>query len=108
TLMAEVAAIMNAKLLVPVSNDPEDPFILTASMPLTQKAGVPPPPGDFTDRDLLTKQWRQVQALSNMFWSRWRQVYLSTLHNLKKWKKRKKVPPKSARRRRLPCHRQPS
>ena len=106
--MAEVAAIMNAKLLVPVSNYPEDPFILTASMLLTQKAGVPPPPEDFTDRDLLTKQWRQVQALSNMFWSRWRQVYLSTLHNRKKWKKRKKVPPKSTRRRRRPSQRQPS
>ncbi|KAL2082436.1 hypothetical protein ACEWY4_022254 [Coilia grayii] len=85
TLMAEVAAIMNARPLVPVSNDPEDPFILTPSMLLTQKVGVPPPPGDFTDRDLLTKQWRQVQALSNMFWTRWRQVYLSTLQSRKKW-----------------------
>ena len=81
TSMAEVAAIMNGRPLVPVSNDPEDPFILTASMLLTQKAGVPPPPGDFTDRDLLTKQWKQVQALSNIFWS---QVYLSTLHSQKK------------------------
>lgn len=87
TLMAEVAAIMNARPLVPVSNDPEDPFILTPSMLLTQKVSTPPPPGDFTDRDLLTKQWRQVQALSNMFWRRWRQVYLSTLQGRKKWTK---------------------
>lgn len=85
TLMAEVTAIMNARPLVPVSNDPENSFILTPSMLLTQKVGVPPPPGDFTDRDLFTKQWQQVQALSNLFWSRWRQVYLSTLQNCKKW-----------------------
>ncbi|CAM4510486.1 unnamed protein product [Leuciscus chuanchicus] len=52
-----------------------------------KKVGTPPPPGDFTDRDLLTKQWRQVQALSNMFWRRWRQVYLSTLQGRKKWTK---------------------
>lgn len=87
TLMAEMAAIMNARPLVPVSNDPEDPFILTPSMLLTKKAGVPPPLGDFTNRDLLTKQQRQVQALSSMFWSRWTQVYLSTLHSWKKWTK---------------------
>ncbi|KAJ8007561.1 hypothetical protein DPEC_G00095320 [Dallia pectoralis] len=49
TLMAEVSAIMNSRPLVPVSNDPEDPFILSPSMLLTQKVGVPPPPGDFTD-----------------------------------------------------------
>ncbi|XP_063733027.1 uncharacterized protein LOC134860115 [Eleginops maclovinus] len=85
TLMAEVTAILNARPLVPVSNDPENPFILTPSMLLTQKVGVPPPPGDFTGRDLLTKQWRQVQALSNLFWNRWRQVYLSTLQSRKKW-----------------------
>jgi len=26
-----------------------------------------PPPGDFSDMDLYTKQWRQVQALANQF-----------------------------------------
>lgn len=75
TLMAEVTAIINARPLIPVSNDPEAPFILSPSMLLTQKTGVPPPPGDFTDKDLLTKQWRQVQALADRFWNRWRQEY---------------------------------
>lgn len=56
TLMAEVVAIMNARPLIPVSNDPEDPFILTPSMLMTQKVGNPPPPGDFSDSDLLSKQ----------------------------------------------------
>ena len=87
TLMAEVTAIMNARPLIPVSNDPEDPFILSPSMILTQKVGVPPPPGDFQDKDLLTKQWRQVQCLANRFWNRWRGDYLSTLQPRKKWTK---------------------
>lgn len=69
TLMAEVTAIMNARPLLPVSVDPQQPFILSPSMLLTQKSGVPPPPGDFTDKDLYCKQWRQVQALANHFWS---------------------------------------
>ncbi|XP_059839386.1 uncharacterized protein LOC132401297 [Hypanus sabinus] len=85
TLMAEVTAIMNSRPLLPVSSDPENPFILSPSMLLTQKAGAPPPPGDFSDKDLYTKQWRQVQALANQFWPRWRQKYLPLLQQRQKW-----------------------
>ncbi|XP_059827074.1 uncharacterized protein LOC132394708 [Hypanus sabinus] len=85
TLMAEVTAIINAQSFLPVSSDPENPFILSPSMLLTQKAGAPPPPGDFSDKDLYTKQWRQVQALANQFWPRWRQKYLPLLQQRQKW-----------------------
>nr|XP_055045170.1 uncharacterized protein LOC129431346 [Misgurnus anguillicaudatus] len=85
TLMAEVTAIINARPLLPVSADPEQPFILSPSMLLTQKTGVPPPPGDFSDRDLYTKQWRQVQALANQFWTRWSREYLPCLQQRQKW-----------------------
>ncbi|XP_059811582.1 plectin-like [Hypanus sabinus] len=85
TLMAQVTAIINAQSFLPVSSDPENPFILSPSTLLTQKAGAPPPPGDFSDKDLYTKQWRQVQALANQFWSRWRQKYLPSLQQRQKW-----------------------
>lgn len=85
TLMAEVSAIINARPLLPVSTDPENPFILSPSMLLTQKSGVPPPPGDFTEKDLHTKQWRQVQALANQFWTRWSPEYLPSLQPRQKW-----------------------
>ncbi|XP_059805899.1 plectin-like [Hypanus sabinus] len=78
-LMAQVTAIINAQSFLPVSSDPENPFILSPSTLLTQKAGAPPPPGDFSDKDLYTKQWRQVQVLANQFWPRWRQKYLPLL-----------------------------
>ncbi|XP_059801749.1 uncharacterized protein LOC132378654 [Hypanus sabinus] len=81
TLMAEVTAIINAQSFLPVSSDPENPFILSPSTLLTQKAGAPPPPGDFSDK----KQWRQVQALANQFWPRWRQKYLPLLQQRQKW-----------------------
>ncbi|XP_059825060.1 uncharacterized protein LOC132393666 [Hypanus sabinus] len=81
TLMAEVTAIINAQSFLPVSSDPENPFILSPSTLLTQKAGAPPPPGDFSDK----KQWRQDQALANQFWSRWRQKYLPLLQQRQKW-----------------------
>nr|XP_055053759.1 uncharacterized protein LOC129438884 [Misgurnus anguillicaudatus] len=86
TFMAEVTAIVNARPLVPVSTDPDAPFILTPATLLTQKTSVvPPPPGEFGERDLFIRQWRQVQSLANTFWNRWRKEYLATLQNRRKW-----------------------
>jgi hypothetical protein len=87
TLMAEVSAIVNARPLVPVSSDPEAPEILTPASLLTQKFGVPdsPPPGLFSKKDLYGRQWRRVQYLANVFWSRWRREYLPTLQQRRKW-----------------------
>lgn len=85
TLMAEVAAIMNARPLVPVSTDPDNPEVLSPSMILTQKSAVEPPPGNFTEKDMYTKHWKQVQTLANQFWTRWRKEYLPHLQRRQKW-----------------------
>ncbi|XP_039658089.1 uncharacterized protein LOC120560045 [Perca fluviatilis] len=85
TLMAEITAIINTRPLVPISSDPSSPVLLSPAMLLTQKPGLHAPPGDFTGKDLLKGQWRQVQALANEFWGRWRNEYLSTLHPRRKW-----------------------
>ena len=86
TLMAEVTAIINARPLVPVSSDPEQPFLLSPATILTQKVCTPlPPPGTFDTGDLHRQQWKQVQHLANVFWSRWRREYLSTLQSRSKW-----------------------
>ena len=70
TLMAEVTAIVK----VPVSTDPTMPEILTPSTLLTQKSStLKAIPGQFTATDLCkhNKQWRHVQHLANLFWSKW-------------------------------------
>lgn len=86
TFMSEVAAIINARPLVPVSTDPSDPFILTPAALLTQKIDIlPAPAGDYGDSDLYKQQWRQVQQLSNTFWDRWRKQFLPTLQGRRKW-----------------------
>ncbi|XP_078346784.1 uncharacterized protein LOC144632053 [Oculina patagonica] len=73
TLMAEVSAIVNARPLVPVSSDPDAPEILTPATLLTQKPQqLKQPPGEFNATDLYSKQWKRVQHLANVFWSRWR------------------------------------
>lgn len=85
TFMCEVSAIINARPLTPVSTDPDAPFPLTPTTLLTQKGAVPPPPGNFSDKDLHQSQWRQVQALASTFWTRWRREYLPTLQSRRKW-----------------------
>lgn len=83
--MAEVTAIINSRPLVPVSMDADSPLILTPAMLLTQKAGSPPPAGNFSEKDIYKRQLRQVQSLANQFWCRWKQEYLQTLQVRHKW-----------------------
>lgn len=86
TLMAEVTAIVNSRPLIPVSTDPSFPSILTPATLLTQKVAVPAAPaGEFEESDLYRRQWRQVQHLSEVFWHRWKNQYLSTLQSRRKW-----------------------
>ena len=89
TLMAEVTAIVNSRPLVPVSTDPTMPEILTPSTLLTQKSStLKAIPGEFTATDLCkhNKQWRPVQHLANLLWSKWRKELLPTLQPRRKWR----------------------
>nr|XP_055053880.1 uncharacterized protein LOC129439016 [Misgurnus anguillicaudatus] len=86
TLMAEVMAIMNARPLLPVSTDPENPTVLSPTVLLTQKtSALSAPSGNFDTSSLYGKQWKQVQCLADTFWKRWRGEYLSSLQNRRLW-----------------------
>ncbi|VDI28047.1 Hypothetical predicted protein [Mytilus galloprovincialis] len=41
--------------------------------------------GEFDKRDLCLAEWRRVQALASVFWSRWRKEYLPLLQQRRKW-----------------------
>ncbi|KAJ8031579.1 hypothetical protein HOLleu_24812 [Holothuria leucospilota] len=91
TLMAEVAAIINSRPLLPDCNVPELPLNLSPNMLLTMKSSqVTAPDGVFNHKDLLRSQWRRVQHLSNMFWEKWRKEYLPLLQSREKWKRPKR------------------
>ena len=88
TLLMEVEAIVNScPLTTDVINDFTNPVSLSPIYLLTIKSRVVmPPPGVFTLADMYCrKHWRQVQHLSNEFWSRWRKEVLLTLQNRQKW-----------------------
>lgn len=87
TFLAEVSAIINARPLVPLSSDPEDPYPLSPNMLLTQKPNriveIPPL---LNSKDMYKAQWKRVQLLAEMFWRRWRSQYLQSLQTRRKWK----------------------
>lgn len=86
TFLAEVSSIVNARPLVAVSHDPEAPEVLSPSMLLTQKADVSSEPLETVDpKNLYRSQWKRVQTLADMFWSRWQHEYLNTLQKRTKW-----------------------
>ena len=87
TLMAEASAVVNARPLVPVSSDSENPQILSPSMLLTQKDIAS---CSFAEnlclKDMYRAEWKRVQVLANQFWYRWRSEFLSNLQSRRKWK----------------------
>ncbi|XP_026116657.1 uncharacterized protein LOC113095301 [Carassius auratus] len=82
TLFYEAMAIVNSRpLTVDNLNDPKSLEPLTPNHLITMKATtVLPPPGKFIREDIYgRKRWRQVQYLTEQFWSRWKKEYL---HNI--------------------------
>lgn len=95
TLMAEVAAIVNARPIATIPSDTsDDPQPLSPSMILTMKSRpLGPPPGEFLPADLyVRRRWRRVQYLADQFWTRWRREYLQSLQARSKWHHRKRNP----------------
>ncbi len=88
TFLYEAMAIVNSRpLTVTGVNDPTGMEPLTPNHLLTMKSKEAlPPPGIFPKEDLyITKRWRKVQYLCEVFWGRWKREYLSSLNERTKW-----------------------
>ena len=87
TILCEVEAIVNSRLLTFPSSDPDDLTPISPSNILTVKTKIIlPPPGVFEREDLYARRrWRRVQYLANLFWSRWKKEYLLSLQQRQKW-----------------------
>ena len=80
TLMCEVESIVNGRLIIKVSDDPRDLNALTPNHFLLLRTSTAMPQGVFSKEDNYTcHRRRQVQYLSNIFWSRWTREYLPSL-----------------------------
>jgi len=86
TLFCEIESILNCRPLTELSQDKEDLDALTPNHLLLLHGGATFPPGLFTREDTyVRRRWRQVQYLSDVFWSRYRKQYLPLLQLRQKW-----------------------
>lgn len=88
TVMCEVEEILNSRPLTTVSDDPNDLEQLTPNHLLLFKVQPMLPPGVFKQEDMYVRwRWRQVQYISDLFWSRWVKAYLPLMQECQKWNK---------------------
>ena len=93
TLLCEVEAILNSRPLTPASDSPDDMEAITPNHLLTARAQPTFPPGLFTKDELYARRrWRQIQYLSDLFWTRWKREYIPLLQQRSKWHKERDVP----------------
>ena len=86
TMMCEVGALMNARPITKVSDDPRDLHALTPNHLLLTQSNQPLPPGVFSKAKIYSKRrWRQVQYLVDIFWKRWIREYIPSLQRRQKW-----------------------
>ena len=88
TLLCETAAIVNSKPLTTDNlNDSTSLESLTPNHLITMKSKVIlAPQGELQRTNIYSrKRWKRVQYLANVFWSRWRNEYLSSLQIHQKW-----------------------
>lgn len=86
TIMCEVEAILNSRPLTTVSNDLSDLEALTPNHLLQLKVQPVLPPGVFNPNYLYARRrWRQVQYISDLFWTRWVKEYLPLLQERQRW-----------------------
>lgn len=87
TLLLEAEYIINSRPLTHLSLDHRDSPALTPNCFIfgTRTDSNYYPFGDFDERDLLTRTWRESQRLADLLWRRWVKEYLPTLTRRTNW-----------------------
>ena len=85
TLLVVAEGIINNRPITPVSSDLGDLEPLTPNHLLIHRPTTVPP-GLFNMEDpRLSRKWRQVEYLADVFWRRWTRGYLPLLQRSTKW-----------------------
>lgn len=87
TTLTEIEACLNSRPLCAQTDDPEDLTALTPGHFLIGEAPMVKPDLDITDVPVnrLTR-WKLVNQITQRFWQRWNQEYITTLQQRPKWR----------------------
>ena len=85
TFLVEVESTLNSRPLTSLSDDYNDLLVLISNHLLTSKLTKYFGSSEFPQSGINSrKRWKSVQALANMFWTRFIKEYLPTLQERKK------------------------
>lgn len=92
-MLTQIEACVNSRPLCPLGNDPNDIDSLTPAHFLVGESLISPPEQNHleTKATWLTR-WQRVQQMSQSFWHRWTNDYLSQLQTRTKWHQEKSSP----------------
>jgi hypothetical protein len=91
TVLTQIEGCLNSRPLIPMSEDPDDLAVLTPGHFLLGEPLNSLPEPDLTDVKInRLSRWQLTQQLTQHFWRRWQQEYLSTLQQRPKWKQPQK------------------
>lgn len=91
TLLCGIEAVLNSRPITPLSDDPDDMQALTPGHFLIGEPFVLPPSFQHANEshEEGRKAWNARKIMMEHFWERWRNEYLTTLQERKKWRKEK-------------------
>ncbi|XP_070068033.1 uncharacterized protein [Drosophila takahashii] len=87
TLVCHISAVVNSRPLVSISENPADLDVLAPAHFLNGG-----PPSSFVEPDVTSLNfnrldgWQRVAYLQQIFWSRWKEEYLTLLQQRSKWR----------------------
>ncbi|XP_057339417.1 uncharacterized protein LOC130676927 [Microplitis mediator] len=86
TVLTQIEAVLNSRLIAPLSEDPAD---LTALTPGHFLIGEPliavPGPLLLENNTATLSRWQQLQQMFQTFWTRWSSEYLQRHQSISKW-----------------------
>ena len=87
TLMCRIEVCLNSRPLTTLNDDPSDIDFLSPSHFLIQRSSFIVPEGDVTNDNVSAgKRWLLISQLTQHFWARWSNEYLTSLQSRTKWK----------------------
>ncbi|XP_071874211.2 uncharacterized protein [Bombus fervidus] len=88
TLVIEIEAILNSRLITPISSDPNDPPVIIPGHFLIGEALTTLCERNFRDvPPNRLSSWQRIVQLKQHFWSRWHREYITELTKRNKWNK---------------------
>lgn len=92
TVLTQIEACLNSRPLCPMSNNPSDHTVLTPGHFLIGEPLTSFPEPDLTEiKETRLSRFQRCQQISQHFWKRWSQEYLTNLQQLPKWKRKSEL-----------------